>query len=55
MREGRQASERFNLAYYKGTYADLRKNIGVSVNDNYKYYLHYINRGIREGRKGSDN
>ncbi len=53
MREGRQAKETFDLSYYKGTYADLRRHFGITPADNYKYYMHYIQTGMKEGRKAS--
>ncbi len=48
MREGRQASSKFNLTVYKNRYSDLRRAFG---NDNVRYYIHYIKYGVREGRK----
>lgn len=49
MKEGRQASENFNVWNYRGRYADLEAAFG---NDLVQYYLHYLNNGIREGRDG---
>ncbi|MFQ7263696.1 MAG: glycoside hydrolase family 25 protein [Lachnospiraceae bacterium] len=49
MKEGRQASENFNVWNYRGRYADLEAAFG---NDLIQYYLHYLNNGIREGRDG---
>lgn len=47
MKEGRRASEKFNLSAYKNRYADLRKAFG---NKNKLYYLHYIGNGKKENR-----
>ena len=47
MKEGRRASEKFNLSAYKNRYADLRKAFG---NNNKLYYLHYIRNGKKENR-----
>ena len=47
MREGRQASENFDVNSYRLQYQDLRKAFG---NDLKKYYMHYIRNGEREGR-----
>ena len=49
MREGRQASSNFNVHTYANNYADLRAAFG---NDLTKYYMHYINNGKNENRKG---
>lgn len=49
MKEGRQASENFNVWNYRGRYADLEAAFG---NDLVQYYLHYLNNGIGEGRDG---
>ena len=49
MHEGRQASENFNVQIYRNRYADLRAAFG---NDLEKYYLHYLDNGISEGRSG---
>ena len=50
MREGRQASDKFNLQVYKSRYADLRKAYG---NNNVQYYMHYIKWGYNEKRKAN--
>ena len=47
MREGRQASEKFNVTAYRRNYEDLRKAFGTSQK---QYYLHYLKYGIREQR-----
>ena len=47
MKEGRRASEKFNLSAYKNRYADLRKAFS---NNNKVYYLHYIRNGKKENR-----
>ena len=47
MREGRQASEDFDVFSYKNSYPDLKKAFG---NDLPSYYKHYLNNGIKEGR-----
>lgn len=49
MKEGRQASEEFNVIAYKNRYADLRKLYGDDLE---KYYIHYIYAGQKEGRDG---
>ena len=47
-KEGRAGSKEFNCKKYKANYADLREAYG---NDNIQYFLHYMNCGIKEGRK----
>lgn len=47
MAEGRQASEQFNPAAYRGRYRDLDATFG----DGWKeYYSHYMDYGMKEGR-----
>ena len=50
IKEGRQASEEFNLYYYKNANSDVRARYG---NDNYGYVYHYSTQGKRQGRLGS--
>ncbi|MBQ9610721.1 MAG: L,D-transpeptidase [Lachnospiraceae bacterium] len=50
MREGRVASDSFNIISYKTRYPDLQNEFG---DDNERYYLHYINNGIKENRIGN--
>ncbi|MCD7981948.1 MAG: N-acetylmuramoyl-L-alanine amidase [Clostridiales bacterium] len=50
MKEGRQASEDFNVTIYKSNYYDLQKAFG---DDLPSYYLHYINYGKAEGRNAT--
>ena len=47
MKEGRQASSRFNVSYYKQNYEDLRNAFG---DDTRAYYTHYMSYGLSEGR-----
>lgn len=47
MKEGRQASEDFDVNVYKNRYMDLQKAFG---NNTSKYYEHYCKYGIKEGR-----
>lgn len=47
MREGRQASDNFDVFSYKNAYGDLRVAFG---NNNVSYYKHYMSNGQREGR-----
>ena len=56
MREGRQAKATFNLQYYKNATRnpDLIKAFGTNINNNYRYYVHYIQHGIYEHRKGTN-
>lgn len=49
MKEGRQASEEFNVKAYRDRYADLQKAFGDDLK---AYYLHYIRCGKAEGRNG---
>lgn len=42
MKEGRQASEEFNVQAYKNRYADLQAAFGDDLK---AYYLHYISYG----------
>ena len=49
MSEGRQACAEFNVRTYRNRYKDLKAAFG---NDLRQYYLHYINCGKQEGRKG---
>ena len=50
MKEGRQASEDFDVQSYKRQYVDLRNAFGSDLKS---YYLHYINSGVKENRKGT--
>ncbi len=50
MREGRRASENFDVRSYILGYGDLRAVYG---NNNKSYYLHYIGWGYREKRKAT--
>ncbi len=50
MKEGRQAKSTFDVRSYRLQYADLRRAYG---NDLKNYYVHYINWGAREGRRGT--
>lgn len=51
MREGRVASEGFDVKYYKDKNGDL----GELYQDDYiQYYIHYIKYGYAEGRKGNN-
>lgn len=47
MKEGRQASENFNVTVYKNRYEDLQKAFGSDLPS---YYKHYILYGYREKR-----
>lgn len=47
MKEGRQASKKFNVQVYKNNYTDLQQAFG---NDLKLYYMHYIQSGKAEGR-----
>lgn len=47
MKEGRQASKKFNVQIYKNNYMDLQQVFG---NDLKPYYMHYIQNGKAEGR-----
>lgn len=47
MKEGRQASKKFNVQIYKNNYMDLQQAFG---NDLKLYYMHYIQNGKAEGR-----
>ena len=47
MKEGRRASDEFDLNAYKANNPDLASALG---NDNVKYYEHYISGGKAEGR-----
>ena len=47
MKEGRQASKKFNVQVYKNNYTDLQQAFG---NDLKLYYMHYIQNGKAEGR-----
>lgn len=49
MKEGRQASEEFNVQAYKARYSDLRSAYGENL---VLYYQHYIVCGKAEGRNG---
>ena len=49
MKEGRQASENFNVQAYRNRYTDLQN---AFENDMKAYYLHYMNYGRAEGRNG---
>ena len=55
MKEGRQAKETFNLQAYRARYADLRRNFGLAPDNNYLYYLHYIQHGMGEHRNAKEN
>lgn len=48
MKEGRQASEKFNVHVYKSNYEDLRNAFGNNLKD---YYMHYIRNGYLEDRE----
>lgn len=48
MKEGRLASDKFNVNTYKNSNADIKAAYG---NDTEKYYLHYMKWGHVEGRK----
>ena len=48
MEQKKEGSKEFNCKKYKANYADLREAYG---NDNIQYFLHYMNCGIKEGRK----
>ena len=50
MREGRQASENFNVAAYRAKYTDLRQAFGEDLE---KYYQHYMQFGKAEGRQAT--
>jgi hypothetical protein len=50
MNEGRQAKVDFSVQNYRTRYQDLQKTYG---SDWKAYYLHYINYGVREGRRGA--
>lgn len=50
MKEGRQASENFNIKIYKNNYPDLQKAFGDDLK---KYYIHYLTNGIKEKRKAT--
>ena len=47
MNEGRQASEKFNVSYYKHNYYDLQRAFGDKLK---WYYLHYMSDGCSEKR-----
>ncbi len=47
MKEGRRASESFDITSYRNAYRDLRAAFGY---DYAKYYIHYMNYGKKEGR-----
>ena len=49
MKEGRVASNNFNVNNYKARYSDLRQAFG---NNNKAYFEHYMIYGIVEGRNG---
>ena len=49
MKEGQIASETFDVHYYKDSNPDLQEKYG---DDWEQYYLHYINTGKKDGRKG---
>ena len=49
MKEGRRASENFNVQAYRNRYMDLQN---AFENDMKAYYLHYMNYGRAEGRNG---
>ena len=49
IKEGRVASEVFNVGFYKNKYSD------VAGLNNYKAFQHFITTGIPEGRQGSAN
>lgn len=53
MKEGRRASENFNVYAYANRYGDLKKAYGTDLKS---YYMHYINYGKKENRiaTGSD-
>ncbi len=50
MNEGRQGVPYFNVYAYQYRYADLRKAFGGNLK---AYYLHYLSKGLKEGRSGS--
>ena len=47
MKEGRRASDTFDVFAYRSRYVDLQRAFG---NDMKKYYLHYLNYGVYEKR-----
>lgn len=49
MKEGRVASEEFNVLAYKGAYSDLQSAFGSDLR---AYFIHYMNYGKAEGRTG---
>ena len=51
IREGRQASENFNLQVYRQNATDLQKYYGFAPENNIKYVTHYMYHGYKEGRK----
>jgi hypothetical protein len=51
MSEGRQATASFNVTYYINRYGDLRNAFGNNLQ---RYYMHYIQHGIQEGRIGTN-
>lgn len=51
MKKGQQAKQSFDVMSYAFRYYDLRKEY---KNDLKKYYLHYMKKGKKEGRDGSD-
>ncbi len=50
MSEGREGSEKFNVKTYRKRNVDLRIAFG---NDLRRYYIHYLENGIKEGRNGA--
>ncbi len=48
IKEGKQASEGFDVNYYKNANTDLKEEYG---DDNYSYVSHYITTGAAEGRE----
>jgi hypothetical protein len=52
MREGRQASENFNVISYMGRYYDLRR---AFINSLPPYYMHFSRYGATEGRIATGN
>lgn len=50
MNEGRIAKASFDVTSYRLQYSDLRRAYGNNLKS---YYLHYLQWGRQEGRKGS--
>ena len=50
MKEGRQASQTFNVYAYQANYVDIYNKYGTEYQP---YYSHYLNHGIKERREAS--